>query len=139
MAKSGWRRVWVRMWVHECLEGTIRFDFTPAERSVWYDLILLSGRCRVPGVISANETTPYPHSYIAGLLNIELQLLEVTLEKCKTSGRLKETERGIELTNWDHYQNEYERQKPYRQPAKGQPSEDPDKFVRGKLGHMVKR
>jgi len=115
MPKSRWRRTWVKMWVNECLEGTIRFDFTPAERGVWYDLIILAGHCRVPGVISANETTPYPHSYIAGLLNIDLGLLEATLEKCKVSGRIKETEHGIELMNWEHYQSEYERQKPYRQ------------------------
>ena len=115
MAKSRWRRTWVKMWVNECLEGTIRFDFSPAERGVWYDLIMLAGRCRVPGTISANENTAYPHSYIAGLLNIDLKLLEKTLEKCKKSGRVTEDERGIHLLNWDHYQSEYERQKPYRQ------------------------
>jgi len=125
------------MWVDECLEGTIRFDFTPAARGVWYDLILLAGRCRVPGVISANETSPYPHSYIAGLLNIDLELLEETLEKCKASGRIEETEQGIKLINWEHYQSEYERQKPYRQQK--QKSEDPDKYVKGPYGHMVKR
>ncbi len=134
MAKSRWRRVWVKMWVNESLEGTIRFDFTPAERGVWYDLILLAGRCRVPGVISANETTPYPHNYIAGLLNIDLELLEKTLEKCKASGRIKETGCGVELVNWEHYQSEYQRQKPYRQKK-----EDPDKYTKGKYGHMVKK
>jgi len=137
MAKSRWRRVWVKMWVNECLEGTIRFDFTPAERGVWYDLVLLAGRCRVPGVISANETTPYPHSYIAGLLNIDLELLEKTLEKCKVSGRIKETEHGIELVNWEHYQSEYQRQKPYRQGKKE--DKDPDKFIKGPYGDKVKR
>jgi len=106
------------MWVNECLQGTIRFDFSPAERSVWYDLVILAGNCRIAGIISANETTPYPHSYIAGLLNIDLGLLETTLEKCKTSSRIKETERGIELVNWEHYQSEYERQKPYRENKK---------------------
>lgn len=118
MAKSRWRRTWVKIWVDECLQGTIRFDFTPAERGVWYDLILLAGRCRVPGVISPNGESPYPQSYIAGLLNISLELLETTLEKCKTSGRIRETKRGIELVNWGHYQSEYERQKPYRQQKK---------------------
>lgn len=129
MAKSRWRRVWIKLWVNECLEGTIRFDFTPAERGVWYDLILLAGRCRVPGVISANETTPYPHSYIAGLLNIDLELLEKALEKCKASGRIKETRRGIELVNWEHYQSEYERQKPYRQGKRDEKGPAPEKLM----------
>ena len=114
MAKSRWRRTWVKMWVAECLEGTIRFEFSPAERGVWYDLILLAGRCRIPGIIAANENAPYPHNYIAGLLNIDPELLETTLEKCKKSERIIEDERGIALLNWEHYQSEYERQKPYR-------------------------
>jgi len=118
MAKSRWRRTWVKMWVNECLRGSVRFDFTPAERGVWYDLVILAGNCRIPGVISANESTPYPHSYIAGLLNIDPGLLETTLEKCKRSDRIKETKRGIELVNWEHYQSEYERQKPYREKKK---------------------
>ena len=136
MAKSRWRRTWVKMWVNESLEGTIRFDFTPAERGVWYDLILMAGRCRLPGVISANENTPYPHSYIAGILNVDLELLETTIQKCKESGRIEENERGIKLVNWEHYQSEYERQKPYRQQKQGS---DPDKFITGDYGGSVKR
>lgn len=136
MAKSRWRRTWVKIYVNECLEGTIRFDFTPAERGVWYDLILLAGRCRIPGLIAANENAPYPHSYIAGLLNIDQGLFETTLEKCKKSNRILENSEGIKLINWEHYQSEYERQKPYRQKAK---EDDPDKYTKGKYGHMVNR
>jgi len=139
MAHSVWRRAWVKMWLNECLEGTIRFDFTPAERGVWYDLILLAGRGRVPGTISANETTPYPHSYLAGLLNIPLELFEGTLEKCKSSGRIQESPQGIHLLNWEHYQSEYQRQKPYRQGKQAEQSDDPNKYVKGKYGHMVRR
>lgn len=120
MAKSRWRRLWVKMWVEECLEGTIRFDFTSAERGVWYDLIMLAGHCRVPGIISANENTAYPHSYIAGKLNVDIELFERTLEKCKSGKdpRIKETDEGIVLINWDHYQSEYQRQKPFRKGGK---------------------
>ena len=129
------RRTWVKMWVNECLEGSIRFDFSPAERSIWYDLILMAGRCRVPGIISANSNTPYPHSYIAGLLNVPIDLFENTLKKCEASGRVKETKAGIELINWEHYQSEYQRQKPYREKI----SADPDKYKKQKLDHMVSR
>jgi len=115
MAKSRWRRTWVKMYVNECLEGSIRFDFTPAERSIWYDLVLMAGRCRNPGIISANEKAPYPHKYIAGMLNVDVELLESTLAKCKVSGRIVENDSGIELVNWEHYQSEYQRQKPYRE------------------------
>jgi len=103
------------MYVNECLEGSIRFDFTAAERGVWYDLLLLAGRCRQPGIISANEKSLYPHSYIAGLFNVDIELLESTIVKCKASGRIVENDNGIELVNWEHYQSEYLRQKPYRE------------------------
>lgn len=135
MARARWRRTWVKMWVNECLEGSIRFDFSPAERSIWYDLILMAGRCRVPGIISANSNTPYPHSYIAGLLNVPIDLFESTLKKCEASGRVKETKAGIELINWEHYQSEYQRQKPYREKI----STNPDKYRKQNLDHMVQR
>ena len=136
MAKSRWRRTWVKMWVNECLEGSIRFDFTSAERGIWYDLILMAGRCRTPGVISANEQSPYPHKYIAGMLNVDIELLESTLVKCKASGRITENDSGIELVNWGHYQSEYQRQKKYRDKKS---EEDPDKYIKGKYGHRVQR
>ena len=130
---------WVKLWTRECLAGTIRFDFTPAERSVWYDLLILAGDCRQDGVIAAGQGVPYPHEWIAGTLNIPLKLLETVLVKCKKTDRILEDNQGIYITNWARYQSEYDRQKPYRPPAKGQPSDDPNKFVKGKLGHMVKR
>lgn len=114
-----WRRAWVKMFVEESLGGTIRFEMTAAQRGVWYDLIMLSARCRTPGIISANENQPYPHRYIAGVLNIDEALLEETLEICKEKERIAENEHGIVILNWDKYQSEYQRQKPYRQKAKG--------------------
>ncbi len=109
-------RRWVKIWVNECLTGTVRFDFTPAERSVWYDLVILAGNCRMEGVVAAGSGRPYPHNWIAGTLNIPLELLEVTLTKCEESGRIREDGDGIHILNWQKYQSEYERQKPYRNP-----------------------
>ena len=36
----GWKRSWVKFLVDECLDGSIREELTPAERGVWYDLII---------------------------------------------------------------------------------------------------
>ena len=133
---GNWKRTWVKLWVNECLTGTIRFDLTPAERSVWYDLIIFAGQCRRPGVLASNEGYPFPHNYIAGILNIPQELLEGSLEKFKQSARVIEDENGIRIVNWEKYQSEYERQKKYR----SKPSEnDPDKYIKGKYGHMVKK
>ena len=130
------RRKWVKIWVDESLTGTVRFDLTPAERSIWYDLIILAGACRVPGQISSNETTPFPHDYIANLLQVPLDLLQTTLKKLADTGRVSENENGIHITNWLKYQSEYDRQKKYRGRKETQ---DKDKYIKGKYQDHVKR
>jgi len=130
------RRKWVKIWVDESLTGTVRFDLTPAERSIWYDLIILAGACRVPGQISSNETTPFPHDYIANLLQVPLDLLQTTLKKLADTGRISENENGIHITNWLKYQSEYDRQKKYRGRKETQ---DKDKYLKGKYQDHVKR
>ena len=130
------RRKWVKIWVDESLTGTVRFDLTPAERSIWYDLIILAGACRVPGQISSNETTPFPHDYIANLLQVPLDLLQTTLKKLADTGRVSENENGIHIINWSKYQSEYDRQKKYRGRKETQ---DKDKYIKGKYQDHVKR
>lgn len=120
-------RRWIKMWTRECLSGTIRFDFTPAERSVWYDLIILAGDCRQEGIIAAGSGTPYPRGWIAGTLNIDVGLLEKVLDKCEKTGRITEDGQGIHIINWTRYQSEYDRQKPYRQAKKVE--DDPGKYT----------
>jgi len=127
------KRAWVKLWVEECLSGTIRFNLTPEERSIWYDLIVLGGRCRVPGKISANENIAFPHSYIAGIFNVPERLFNQALDKLKATGRVNEDETGIYIINWPKYQSEYQARR--RQTEE----EDPDKYIKGKYGHMVKR
>ncbi len=104
-------RNWVKFWVNQSLDGTIRTTLTPAERSVWYDLIMLAGNCRLDGVISANETTPYNHKFIASRLNIPLKLLETTLLKCIEAKRIFEDTTGIHIINWTKYQSDYKKKR----------------------------
>lgn len=131
-------RRWVKIWVNESLTGTIRFDFTPQERGVWYDLLLLAGNCRQEGLIAAGNGTPYPRNWIAGTLNIPIKLLNTTIKKCIDTDRISENGDGLKIINWDKYQSEYDRQKPYREASKEKEA-DPDRYIRGKYGHMVKR
>ena len=131
-------RRWVKLWVTESLTGTIRFDFTSEERGVWYDLLLLAGNCRQEGLIAAGSGTPYPKQWIAGTLNIPLELLNATIEKCIETERIAENGDGLKIINWEKYQSEYDRQKPYRQ-AKKKCSDDPDKYTEGKYGHNVEK
>ena len=133
MAK-GWKRSWVKLWVDECLNGSIREDLDPDERGVWYDLIIYSARCRTPGVISANETQPISRSRLAGILNISEELLNQTIAKCVVAKRIKISRAGLlHILNWTKYQSESDRVASYRKPNEV----DPDKFTKGKYGHMV--
>lgn len=130
---------YVKMFVSECLEGTIRFDFDPAERGVWYDLVILAGRMRIKGLIAAREGTPYPKEYIAGILNIPLDLLERTLKKCEATDRVSDNGEGIRILSWHKYQSEYQRQKFYRDKAKSRGGQKADpETIRKTYGHLVK-
>lgn len=111
----GWKRTWVKFWVDECLDGTVREELEADERGVWYDLIIISARGRKAGIISANETQAISRQRLAGILNISLELLERTLKKAVEQKRIKIDGAGlIEITNWKKYQSEYQRQKRYR-------------------------
>jgi len=135
----GWKRSWVKFWVDECLDGSIREELKPDERGVWYDLVLYSARCRIAGVISANETQPISHERLAAILNIPLVLLEQTIEKCSKGGnnaRLIIDEVGlIHIINWKKYQSESDRVRGYQRKKE---ISNPDKYTQGKYGHMVK-
>ena len=114
MAK-GWKRSWVKLWVSECLDGSIREDLEADERGIWYDLIIYSARCRHPGTISSNETQPISRRRLAGVLNISEKLLNRAIAKCVASGRLKIDEKGlIHIVNWAKYQSESDRVRAYQ-------------------------
>jgi len=116
--------------------GSVRWQLTPAERSVWIDLICLAGFGATSGVVADNDGRPYPHSFIANRLNIPQALLESTLKKCKDEGRITEDDTGIHVTHWESYQSEYQRQKPSRDKKKERKQDD---YVKGKYGHLVQR
>ena len=137
MAK-GWKRSWIKLWVSECLDGSIREELEPDERGVWYDLILYSARCRIPGVISTNGTQPISRRRLAGILNITEELLNSTIDKCTKSERLKIDDSGlIYIVNWHKYQSESDRVRAYQKPKVL--AEDPDKYIKQKYGHLVQR
>lgn len=131
------RRSWVKLFVTGWLHGSIRWQLDPAERATWADLICLAGECNKDGRISDNDDRPYPRDFIANQLNIPQTLLDITIAKCKHEGRIDEADDIITISNWNAYQSEYQRQLPYRK--KGVNENDPDKYIRGFGGDIVKR
>ena len=111
------RRSWVKLWITGWLHGSIRWQLTPEERGVWADILALAGECGREGVICDNDGEPLPRKYIANQFNISQTLLDRVIAKCIHHERLEQTQLNgiLKITNWVHYQSEYDRQKPYRQ------------------------
>ena len=135
MARGATRRAWVKLFITGWLHGSIRWQLEADERGVWADLIALAGECGKDGKICDHDDRPYPRDYIAGQLNISPELLDRTIAKCQAEGRINDNNDMIVITNFQVYQSEYERQKQYR----GKKEEDPNKFIKGPYGDMVKR
>lgn len=111
---------WIKMWTSEALRGSTRFELEPDERSVWYDLLLMAGDSRTPGIIQSSGEQPYPMEWIAGTLNISVELLLRTIKKCNTTevNKIINDNGVLIINNWGKYQSEYARQKPYREEKK---------------------
>ena len=140
-ARNAKKREWVvlrKSW----LTSSINYRMTLEEIAVFSKLIVMGDAFgSVPGLISDNDLRAMPHEYIAHQACCPLEVLESTLKKGKEDDSIYENHHGIFLTHFDDYQfTEYDRQKPYRQAKREQEkSTDPDKYVKGKYGHLVHR
>ncbi len=96
-------QMWIPLYVDKWIFGSTRIELDPAERSVFIDLMAFGAKDN--GFIRANEITPYPHTQLAGLLNIPIGLLDSTISKCLKFGKIEEPIAGIyKLCNWDKFQ-----------------------------------
>lgn len=88
------------------LNGSIREDLVPDERSVWADLLALAGLTRDPrrGYIERSEGIPYRKSALLSMLNVTEELFDRAVAKCVTEGRLQVLLDGtMRITNWMRY------------------------------------
>lgn len=148
-------RTWVKMDCEGLLRGSINYLFSDVDKddidaedivslacqAVWMKMIAFSEVCGGrPGYIEDNNERGLPVKYIAQELHCPVHILQNVLRIMEGDGAIKTNGTGsIQLVNFEHYQfSEYDRQKPYRQ-AKKERDEDPDKFIKGKYGHMVAR
>ena len=103
MAQRGTtRRNWVKIYVTGWLHGSIRWQMSPEQRSVWADLIALAGECNKGGRICDNDGRPFPSDYIANQLNIPLELLNETVKMSKDEGRINKKD-GVICEDCSHY------------------------------------
>jgi hypothetical protein len=128
------RRSWVKLWVNEWLEGTTRCEMTDAQRAFFIDLLAMAGRSRFPGIVCAGQINDqfvgYPLTKFQSLMTQPIDVLQ-TLELFQRNQKVKlsytQTEPFplvmVEMLNWERYQSEYQRQKPYRLQAQLQKSD----------------
>lgn len=119
-------RKWVKLWVNEWLDGTTRFEMSDAQRAFWTDLLAMAGRSRFPGVICAGQIdghfVGYPINKFQALMSepIDVEATFALFEKNRKI-EVEVTQESspklfkLTLLNWERYQSEYQRQKPYRQ------------------------
>ena len=132
------RRQWVKVYCYELLHGSVSYQLSEAEQSVWVKLLCFAGLCGNDGLIADHDLRPFPHPFIIHEIHTSEDMFETTLAKCKDEGRISEDGQGIKITNWTKYQSEYDRQKPWRDRKKALQEPNPEKFNQGRLQGVVK-
>lgn len=102
---------WFKLHTDGWLRGSIRVQLTPAERSIWADLLALASESRVRGVVCLSKDIPYPIEMLSSTLQVPLNDLQSTIDKCSKDRnkdedgyRLRIDEHGcIVINNFDYY------------------------------------
>ena len=108
-------RKWIKIFCYETLHGSVSYQLSEEEQSVWVKLLCFAGLCGNEGLIADHDLRPFPHAFIVHEIHTSTDVFASTLKKCKEEGRISEDGQGIRITNWAKYQSEYDRQKPYRE------------------------
>lgn len=126
---------WLRLWTRGWLDGSIRFDMSPEQRSVFLDLCALARQSRNPPWVQANPQMGYPHEWLAQRLNIPLELLEDTLQVCIQQERIEENGQGIKVVKFDYYQDPAVS----RREAKDTKEQEGESYLKGKHRGLRRR
>src|SRR5437762_7280059 len=85
-------RKWIKVWINEWREGTLRWQATDFQRAFWIDLLALAGRSRYPGIVCAGKDAEniigYPAAFLAPNSEITPQNIEETLKLFESKGML---------------------------------------------------
>lgn len=141
---------WIKMWL-EALDDPKLTRLSLAERGAWWSLLELAGRCDSKGKIISGGLG-LDMDEIADALHIKTeedrQAVESMIDKMESRGSLSWNNKHIlSVINWEERQkippsarrdNVAERVRKYRERQKAE-KDDPNKYVKGKYGHLVKR
>jgi len=115
------RRNWIKLYVDQCLRGSMMTELDEPERYVWFGFLLLAGDCAHEGRICATENSGYTDIQLADLLKTNPELIKKAKRKFLKYSKIEIEANGIILiTKWHLYQSEYFRQKSYRVKLQGE-------------------
>ena len=124
-------RKWIKVWISEWLEGTLRWQATPEQRALWIDLLTLAGKSRYPGIVCAGRDgengehlVGYPAVWIApSWPGVTDEQMKTALDFFSSKGMLsyevstgvtKQPLYAVMITKWKQYQSDYEANKKYQ-------------------------
>jgi len=139
------KMTWFKVYPEDWLANGLAVFLSLAESGVFLRLQCAAANSPNRGTIQMAPGTPYPPETLARKLRVKRNILTKTLNKLERIGRVTQDGEGIHITNWLEDQPTVQPPLPglgnhAKVPKKRhEPDQDPDKFVKGKYGHMVKR
>ena len=112
---------YIALHVEKWLYGTTRMEMEPDEIACWTYIL---ARAAVTGADPPGLIYYFSEEHLAGQLQVPLELLQRTLEKCEKFKKIKikplkrENKYVLSIVNWEKYQHVYLHQKAYRQRQK---------------------
>lgn len=112
------RRSWIKLWVSEWLDGTVRWQLNSQQRAIWADLLALAGYSRFPGIVTpgrdGKEFCAYPVAHLANIFGCSQETVRETLQLLEQQGRIAYKEGVVYILNWEKYQSEYQQKRQRR-------------------------
>jgi len=114
---------WIRIWTEETVTGSTFKELDAEARAVWFSLLPLAGMNTPEGCVSAFQgTVPMNDAQLSEILRLDIEVIKRGIKRLLEVGKLEVLANGVlKIVKWTHYQgydNEYERQKYYRENRK---------------------
>jgi len=106
------RRNWIKLYVDQCLRGTMMDEMKdPGERFLWFAFLLLAGDSPYEGKIALTEDMGYSDEQLGSMLKCDPQLVKKAKKVMVKYDKIKVLKNNIiQIVNWEKYQSEYLRQ-----------------------------
>lgn len=109
------RRIWVKLYVDQCLRGSMIAELSPTQRWMFVGLILLAGDSPIPGQVYRRKDenglpVGYSDAVLADTLGVDESEIRPGIARMVEKSKVFVDALGvISISNWTKYQSEYER------------------------------